>query len=108
VRIGIITAGIVITFVLGLILYARRSRRQSREAIELDEMIDARPVLAAPGVPFTLTAQNSPIMIDPTPTVAFLPPNSDRMRVEIDALAQRDPAKTAEFLRGLMDDRQPA
>ena len=30
------------------------------------------------------------------------------MRVEIDALAQRDPKKTAEYLRGLMDDRQPA
>ncbi|TFB94043.1 flagellar basal-body MS-ring/collar protein FliF [Cryobacterium sp. HLT2-28] len=112
VRIGIITAGIVITFVLGLILYARRSRRQSREAIELDELIEARPVLAAANVPFGITAQNSPIMIDPTPTVAYgvsgATGEADRMRVEIDSLAQRDPARTAEFLRGLMDDRQPA
>ena len=108
VRIGIITAGIVITFVLGLILYARRSRRQSRESIELDEMTQMRPVLAAPPVPFPLSAPIAPIMIDPTPTVSYLPPTTDRMRVEIDALAQRDPAKTAEYLRGLMDDRQPA
>lgn len=111
-RIGIITAGIVITFVLGLILYARRSRRQSREAIELDELIEARPVLAAANVPFGITAQSSPIMIDPTPTVAYgvsgATGEADRMRVEIDSLAQRDPARTAEFLRGLMDDRQHA
>ncbi|TFD73990.1 flagellar basal-body MS-ring/collar protein FliF [Cryobacterium fucosi] len=120
-RIGIITAGIVITFVLGLILYARRSRRQSREAIEIDELVEARPVLAAANVPFGITAQNSPIMIDPTPTVAYgvsgmsgvgggtaASGEADRMRVEIDSLAQRDPARTAEFLRGLMDDRQPA
>ena len=108
VRIAIITAGIVITFVLGLILYARRSRRQSRESIELDELMQVRPALVAPEVPFTLSAPIAPIMIDPTPTVAYLPPTGDRMRDEIDALAQRDPAKTAEYLRGLMDDRQPA
>ncbi|MCY7287009.1 MAG: flagellar M-ring protein FliF, partial [Cryobacterium sp.] len=91
-----------------LILYARRSRRQSRESIELDEMMQVRPALVAPEVPFTLSAPIAPIMIDPTPTVAYLPPTGDRMRDEIDALAQRDPAKTAEYLRGLMDDRQPA
>ncbi|TFD33070.1 flagellar basal-body MS-ring/collar protein FliF [Cryobacterium cryoconiti] len=108
VRIAIITAGIVITLVLGLILYARRSRRQSREAIELDELMEVRPALNAPGMPFPLTAPIAPIMIDPTPTVAYQPPAADRMRVEIDSLAQRDPAKTAELLRGLMDDRQPA
>jgi len=115
VRIGIITAGIVITFVLGLILYARRSRRQSREAIELDELMEAQPALGAAKVPFGITAQNSPIMIDPTPTVAYgvtgapgATGEADRMRMEIDSLAQRDPAGTADFLRGLMDDRQPA
>jgi flagellar M-ring protein FliF len=120
-RIGIITVGIVITFVLGLLLYARRSRRQSREAIELDELVEARPALGAAKVPFGITAQNSPIMIDPTPTVAYgatdatdatgamgATGEADRMRMEIDSLAQRDPAGTADFLRGLMDDRQPA
>ena len=69
-------------------------------------------MLAAANVPFGITAQNSPIMIDPTPTVAYgvsgATGEADRMRVEIDSLAQRDPARTAEFLRGLMDDRQPA
>jgi flagellar M-ring protein FliF len=114
VRIGIITAGIVITLVLGLLLYARRSRRQSRESIELDEMLQVRPALAPAAVPFGLGAPITPIMIDPSPTVAFgvpshtAPVGPERMRVEIDALAQRDPKRTAEYLRGLMDDRQPA
>jgi flagellar M-ring protein FliF len=114
VRIGIITAGILITLILGMLLYARRSRRQSRESIEVDEMLQVRPALAPAAVPFGLGAPIAPIMIDPSPTVAFgvpafTPPvASERMRVEIDALAQRDPKKTAEYLRGLMDDRQPA
>ncbi|TFC84660.1 flagellar M-ring protein FliF [Cryobacterium sp. TmT2-59] len=107
-RVAIITVGTVLTFMLGLLLYARRSRRQSREAIELDEMIEARPVLTAPVVPFPMPAAATPLYIDPTPTVAFAGlPDADRMRVEIDALAQRDPGKTAEYLRSLMDDRQP-
>ncbi|TFB83819.1 flagellar M-ring protein FliF [Cryobacterium algoricola] len=114
VRIGIITAGILITLILGMLLYARRSRRQSRESIEVDDMLQVRQALAPAAVPFGLTAPIAPIMIDPSPTVAFgvpafTPPvASERMRVEIDALAQRDPKKTAEYLRGLMDDRQPA
>ncbi|WBM80102.1 flagellar M-ring protein FliF [Cryobacterium breve] len=114
VRIGIITAGILITLILGMLLYARRSRRQSRESIEVDEMLQVRPALAPAAVPFGLGAPIAPIMIDPSPTVAFGAPAftppvaSERMRVEIDALAQRDPKKTAEYLRGLMDDRQPA
>jgi len=77
-------------------------------------MLQVRQALAPAAVPFGLTAPIAPIMIDPSPTVAFgvpafTPPvASERMRVEIDALAQRDPKKTAEYLRGLMDDRQPA
>ncbi|TFC21661.1 flagellar M-ring protein FliF [Cryobacterium sp. MDB1-18-2] len=114
VRIGIITAGILITLILGMLLYARRSRRQSRESIEVDEMLQVRPALAPAAVPFGLNTPIAPIMIDPSPTVAFgvpaftPPAASERMRVEIDALAQRDPKKTAEYLRGLMEDRQPA
>jgi len=114
VRIGMIIAAILITLILGMLLYARRSRRQSRESIEVDEMLQVRPALAPAAVPFGLGAPIAPIMIDPSPTVAFgvpafTPPvASERMRVEIDALAQRDPKKTAEYLRGLMDDRQPA
>ena len=42
----------------------------------------------------------------PTPSPEFV--SAERRRAEIDAMAERDPGKTAELLRGLMDDRQPA
>jgi flagellar M-ring protein FliF len=37
------------------------------------------------------------------------PADSDAVnrRAEIEAFAQRDPQKTAEYLRSMMDDRQP-
>jgi flagellar M-ring protein FliF len=36
------------------------------------------------------------------------PGDTERKRAEIDAFASNDPERTAEILRGLMDDRQPA
>jgi flagellar M-ring protein FliF len=107
-RVGLIVAGTVVAFVLGLILYARRSRRQSREAIELNELVQAQSSLDAPTVPFTLQQPLPPLVIDPTPTRAYTPPDGDQRLADIDALALRDPQSTADMLRGLMDDRHPA
>jgi flagellar M-ring protein FliF len=45
-------------------------------------------------------------VLEPLPTPA--PTDMDRKRAEIGSLAERDPARTAEVLRGLMDDRQRA
>lgn len=107
-RVGLIVGGTVLAFVLGLILYARRSRRQSRRAIELSELVQAQSVLDAPTVPFSLPQQAMPLVIDPAPTVAYPVGDGDQRVADIDALALRDPQMTAEMLRGLMDDRQPA
>ncbi|TFD87305.1 flagellar M-ring protein FliF [Cryobacterium lactosi] len=114
-QVGLIVAGTVIAFVLGLILYARRSRRQSRQAIELNELVQARSALDAPTVPFSLPPQMAPLFIDSAPTQAYpvagggaLPGGGDQRVADIDALALRDPQMAAEMLRGLMDDRQPA
>jgi flagellar M-ring protein FliF len=106
--VGLIVAGTVIAFVLGLILYARRSRRQSREAIELNELVQVQSSLDAPTVPFTLQQPLPPLVIDPTPTRAYALPDGDQRLADIDALALRDPQSTADMLRGLMDDRHPA
>ena len=108
IRVVIITTGIVVSFLLGLILYARRSRRQNREAIDINELTQTRSVLEAPTVPIGLAASAPSRIITPTPTMAFEPGDADYKRAEIDALAERDPQKTAEYLLGLMDDRQPA
>lgn len=106
IRWAIIAAGILVVLLLAAILYARRSRRQLREPVDLGERIDMQPELA----PATVTA------IDPATTAVnieplVLPPSEpgelDRKRAQIDALASNDPEKTANFLRSLMDDRQP-
>ena len=113
-RISVITAGIVITLVVSLILYARRSRRQSRESVEIGDLTEMQNALGAPNVPLAVTPSAASLFLDnpnetPTriiPTVAFVPTDTDMRRAEIDSLAKSDPRSTAEFLRGFMDDRQ--
>jgi flagellar M-ring protein FliF len=113
IRIAIVVGGTVIAFMLGLVLYARRSRRQTREAIELGELSDERAVLEGMTMPMGIEAPTVPLLLSPVPTSAPAPQDAavadaTRRRTEIDAMAARDPQKTADFLRGLMDDRQPA
>ncbi|MDJ0378139.1 flagellar basal-body MS-ring/collar protein FliF [Cryobacterium sp. PH31-L1] len=115
-RVSVITAGIVITLVVSLILYARRSRRQSRESVEIGDLTTMQSALGEATVPLSVTASAGSLFLDnptdtPTkiiPTVKFVPTDTDVRRAEIDSLAQSDPRSTAEFLRGLMDDRQRA
>ena len=115
-RVSVITAGVVITLVVSLILYARRSRRQSRESVEIGDLTEMRNVLGEATVPLSVTSSAGSLFLDnptdtPTkviPTVKFVPSDTDVRRAEIDSLAQSDPRSTAEFLRGLMDDRQRA
>jgi flagellar M-ring protein FliF len=47
------------------------------------------------------------VPIPTEPVVPELTGEMDRKRAEVEALADRDPEKTAEYLRNLMDDRQP-
>lgn len=105
---AILAAAIVLTFVLGLIVYARRSRRQTREAIELGELSESHQALASGAMPFGIDAPTVPLIVTPAPEVATEQIPINRRRADIDAMAASDPQKTAEFLRGLMDDRQPA
>ncbi|WP_167040979.1 flagellar basal-body MS-ring/collar protein FliF [Salinibacterium sp. ZJ454] len=106
VRTAIIAAAIVLPIVLALVLYARNSRRQERESVDLGELQEARSALDALTAQMELEAAHDqfeptmPLPIDSSPT------DLDRRRAEIGSLAERDPEKTAEFLRGLMDDKQ--
>jgi len=107
-RIAIITAGIVITLIVSLLLYARRSRRQSRQSVDLGELGEDRDALASGAQPQGLQPPAAPLGLSAPPTVAFTTIDADARRVEIDELASRDPKRTADFLRSLMDDRQNA
>ncbi|MCX7522379.1 flagellar basal-body MS-ring/collar protein FliF [Microbacterium sp. STN6] len=107
----IITLGILITLALGLILYARRSRRQHRETVEDWTLTEAVPSLASGAATLPLTAPAAqPAAVPAAPTLPSLGEASDveRRRAEIGALAEQDPSRAADFLRSMMDERQNA
>ncbi len=119
------TAGIVVGALLAVIalfvFLARRSRKQEREAVDLGEL-DAfagdtfQLPLAVDGADRSrLQAGDSPTVALPTmphddaPTEILTTEEitAERRRQDISALAERDPKRTAELLRGLLDDRAP-
>ncbi|MCU1638276.1 MAG: flagellar M-ring protein FliF [Microbacteriaceae bacterium] len=102
VRTAIIAIGLIVPFVLGLIVYARRSKRQERKPVD----IDLTEILTAPTIPITALAA-APLELSGQP-IGTDATAMDRKRADIRSLAETDPEKTAEYLRGLMDDRQPA
>ena len=105
---NIMWAGIALLAILlvAVLLWLRAGRAAVREPIDLggdiiyDELpqpavIEAPPTVALP-VPEPL-----PALPDPGTEVL----DAERRRAQVDRLGAMDPQKTAEFLRGLMDDR---
>jgi flagellar M-ring protein FliF len=129
IRTLIIVGGIALLALIGLLAYARWSRRQNREPVDLEELqqvtpeLEAVPTMAihepepepAPVVAAPVRRQVEPAPMTTAIPLPAAPPELDpqalateRKRAEIDALAGSDPERTAEFLRSLMDDRTPA
>ncbi|WIB31202.1 flagellar basal-body MS-ring/collar protein FliF [Curtobacterium sp. MCSS17_005] len=120
------TAGIVIGIVLAVIaimfFVARRNRKQEREAVDLGELdafagetfqlplamdgVDDRATLGAGDAP-TAVLSATPAGDAPTEVLTTEEITAERRRQDISALAERDPKRTAELLRGLLDDRAP-
>jgi flagellar M-ring protein FliF len=120
------TAGIVLGSVLALIalmvFLVRRSRKQEREAVDLGELdafggetfqlplavdaADERASLLAGDAP-TVALPSIPHDDAPTEVLTTEEISAERRRQDISALAERDPKRTAELLRGLLDDRAP-
>jgi len=116
---GIISA-IALALVVGLVVFARRSRRQAREDVDLGELDSAPAGTWDATMPLSLDDAVSsstlrlPGMAEP-PTELLpavdVPPASpealtaERKRADIDALAARDPDRTADLLRELLDER---
>lgn len=105
VRTAIITLGIALPLVIALFLIARRSRRQRRGAVDVGELDEQRAILNAATVPVSLVGPPKPIGTAHLPEE---PLDTAQRRADIDALAEKDPSRTAEFLRGMMDEKQPA
>jgi len=115
--VGIISA-IALALIVAMIVFAKRSRRQAREEIDLGELSSGAPAQTWDAtVPLDLgdagaagrrmlgdDAPTQLLSVDaPEPSPEHV--SAERKRAEIDALAERDPEKTAELLRGLMDQR---
>ncbi len=122
IRTGMIAGAIGIPLILALFMLTRRGRRTEREEIDLGEL-QASDASARPGTwPQTahlsvedaearrlLESGSANPMTAPTaqlPSLDAEGASMERKRAEIDALAAGDPDRTAELLRGLLDDRQ--
>ncbi|WP_426184683.1 flagellar basal-body MS-ring/collar protein FliF [Microbacterium sp. TWP3-1-2b2] len=116
----VIAAAIGLPFLALVIALIMRARRRRSAAAEFDQLFGDRPpalstfsataptaLLESPTVPLSITEpepQPSPgeLEIEPEPAQVSL----EHRRAELDALTRRDPKRTAELLRTLIDDRQ--
>ncbi|PZF59628.1 flagellar M-ring protein FliF [Curtobacterium sp. MCSS17_008] len=116
---GIVVAVLAAAIVLAIVL-ARRGRRQSREAVDVGELdafagetfelplgVDDELTTLPAVDPQTVALPTLPHDDAPTEVLTTDEISAERRRQEISALAERDPKRTAELLRGLLDDRAP-
>ncbi|MEL4318669.1 flagellar basal-body MS-ring/collar protein FliF [Leifsonia sp. YIM 134122] len=109
IRTAVITLGIAIPVVIAIIVIARRSRRRDAEALEFEEAQQTQQLEQTFAAPTAIDMiPTLPIDTVELSNSAMLgQADAGRRLAEIEAMAGRDPQKTAEFLRALMDDRQP-
>ncbi|MGT2463311.1 flagellar basal-body MS-ring/collar protein FliF [Sinomonas atrocyanea] len=102
---GVALLALIVTAVL---LWMRRRRMAAREPMELggDILLDELPVPVAiePSVTTALPAVEPLVPALPDPAEEVL--DAERRRAQVDRLGATEPQKTAEYLRGLMDERQ--
>ncbi|MET0859805.1 MAG: flagellar basal-body MS-ring/collar protein FliF [Microbacterium sp.] len=105
IRTGIIAAAILAAAGIALIVHTVRTRRRREEAESAQSALEPgafRDLVMADAT------QVLPTVPDPLPlATAPVSTSIDRARAEIGSLAERNPEKTAAFLRGLMDEKQP-
>jgi flagellar M-ring protein FliF len=110
----IIIAGSILLglLILALVVIIILRRRQKREPVDLGERLDLEimpvvpPVVALPPAPATSAIPITALPPLPGPSTEQL--ESERRRFEIDSMVAANPERAADYLRGLMDDRQPA
>ena len=110
IRTALTALAIALPIIIAMFLIFRRFRSRSQEDRELQEMTELaelRAMMSDQTRPIALTGTEPPAALTYTQVPLIEPGDTDRKRAEIDALAGTDPERTAEILRGLMDDRQP-
>jgi flagellar M-ring protein FliF len=108
IRTAVIALAIALPIVIALAVFSSRSKRRRQEIEEAADLADLRSILHDTQPAAITTPLRAAIPTVPTSPLLIEPNSSDRTRAEIDALAAQDPQRAAEFLRGLMDDKQRA
>ncbi len=111
IRTALTALAVALPIIIAMFLIFRRFRSRSQEDRELQEMTELaelRAMMSDQTRPIALTGTEPPAALTYTQVPLIEAGDTDRKRAEIDALAGTDPERTAEILRGLMDDRQPA
>ncbi len=110
-RTGFLAIGAVLLVLIVVIIFAVRNRRQRRELIDLGERalpgqfeLDLAPVSPIEPAP---TTSSIGVVLPPAPLPPAEPQAAELARTEIESLAARDPKKTADYLRDLMDEKVP-
>jgi flagellar M-ring protein FliF len=115
---GIIAGAVVLGLFLILTVLMRAGRRRAEQtALALGEL-EVNPLLPPDAGAPAVVAGAKPGQLGASPVAPSLAPapepmpievgGVDRVRASVEALAGSDPERTAEYLRSLMDDRQPA
>lgn len=104
-RTGLIVGAGLLVGLLGLVVYARRNRRQAREELDIGPAT-IEPIEDEPE-PAELPGGEDVLELPPPPFLDSEPADLDRKRSELDALATHDPDQLAETLRGLLAERTP-
>lgn len=104
IRTSIIGAAILAAVIIVFALIRRSRKRAAEDTLEAADTVE----LDAAAFPIALeqAPPTVPMQLDPLPDPSAPELEAERRRAEIEALAERDPRKTAEFLRNLMDERQ--
>jgi flagellar M-ring protein FliF len=114
---AIVTGGVLLGVVIVLVVLLRLGRRRAEQAelalgeLEVDPLRGGpTPVGAARATPVIDAGpapEPQPIAPAPEPIPTEIA-SIERVRASVEAMAGADPERTADYLRSLMDDRQPA
>lgn len=103
----IIAGSVVLAVIILLVIFAVRNRRTKREALDLappmdlGELDDGTTVVSAIPLESTPTTNSIPVIEPPAQEVT----DASIRREQVQALAMAEPAKTANYIRALIDNR---
>ena len=107
-----VAGGALALLVMALVITIILRRRQKREPVDLGERLDLLPaipaVTAMDPAPATSAIPITALPLQPLPAPPLEVLEAERRMQEIDNMVAANPEKAADYLRSLMDDRQPA